>query len=217
MDYIKVLELRKSISKRMEELLKNNDFKLNIENLTGIHDYLFKGIYFNHGKFRKFDLYKEELLLDGDSVHYSSNFVIPSHLGFILRDEIGKDYSKMTNDEVAKSIATFTKDIWQVHPFNDGNTRTTEIYIIKYLKSMGYNVDNEDFKNNAAYLRNALVKACYSNRELEIEADMKPLIKFYKYVLFDKSLVLEEEDLFIPNIYKIYENKTRRKNKKERK
>ena len=216
MDYIKILDLRKSISKRMEELV-NSDFKLNIASLTEIHDTLFKGIYFNHGGFRRFDLYKEELLLYGDSVHYANYNMIPAYLGYIIRDEKNKDYSKMTNDEVAKSIATFTKDIWQVHPFNDGNTRTTEIYVIKYLKSMGYNVDNEEFKNNAAYLRNALVKACYSNRELEIEADMKPLIKFYKYVLFDKSLVLEEEDLFIPNIYKIYENKTRRKNRKERK
>lgn len=85
------------------------------------------------------------------------------------------------------SISNFTSCIWQVHPFMEGNTRTTTIFIIKYLIELGYNINYSLFKDNSKHFRNALVKSNYSNDKLNIKEDRSYLIRFYENLLLRKN------------------------------
>ena len=209
----KLLELREIVSKRIDEVLKDGEFKLNIKTLTGIHEKLFHDIYLNNGHFRDFNLRIEEEILYGETIQYADFHTIPAFLQFDIRDELKKDYKSMNKDEIVSNIASFAANLWKTHPFNDGNTRTVCIFIEKYLMSMGLNVDNNVFKENGLYYRDALVKACYKNEKFGIEEDLEPLIKIYKKAIFDRSIELDDKDLDIPGLLLNLEIKRRKKSK----
>ena len=104
--------------------------------------------------------------------------------------------------EVIKNITKFSSNIWQVHPFREGNTRTTALFIEKYLISLGYNVDNSLFKEKSIYYRNALVRSNYFNNELDVKEDSSYLIKFYENLLLGKNNNLHSEDLIVKKLFK---------------
>ena len=114
--------------------------------------------------------------------------------------ELEKDYKEMNMVEVINNITNFSSNIWQVHPFREGNTRTTALFIQKYLISLGYNVDNTLFKDKSIYYRNALVRSNYFNNELGIKEDNSYLIKFYENLLLGKNNNLRSEDLIVKEI-----------------
>ena len=94
-------------------------------------------------------------------------------------------------------MSEFTSKIWQIHPFCEGNTRTTAVFIQKYLISMGFDVNNEMFKDNSLYFRNALVRANYLNYIRGIKADKKYLNMFFGNLLFNEENKLDNKDLYI--------------------
>ncbi len=103
--------------------------------------------------------------------------------------------------DVIKNITDFSSSIWQVHPFREGNTRTTALFIMKYLISLGYDVDNSLFKNKSVYLRNALVRSNYFNNDLNVKEDKSYLIKFYENLLLSKNNNLHSEDLIVKELF----------------
>ena len=199
MDYNKLMELRKKVSERIEILTKNNDFELSIRYLTHIHEELFKGIYHGNGSLRKYNLSKDEDILNGDSVDYPDYNTVPSFLKFAFYDEKQINYKNLSTDEAAIRIAHFAHTIWNIHPFIEGNTRTTCVFIENYLNSLGYKVNNEIFKQNAEYFRNALVRASYKNEKLKINKDIMPLERFFISVLNNQEVV--EEDLYVYELF----------------
>ena len=112
-----------------------------------------------------------------------------------------KNYKEISIVEVIKNIADFSSRIWQVHPFREGNTRTTAVFIEKYLISLGYNVDNLLFKDKSVYFRNALVRSNYFNNYLNIKEDKSYLIKFYENLLLGKNNNLHSEDLIVKELF----------------
>ncbi len=199
MDYNKLMELRKKVSERIEILTKNNDFELSIRYLTHIHEELFKGIYHGNGSLRKYNLNKDEDILNGESVDYPDYNTVPSFLKFAFYDEKQINYKNLSTDEAAIKIAQFAHTIWNIHPFIEGNTRTTCVFIENYLNSLGYKVNNEIFKQNAEYFRNALVRASYKNEKLKIKKDIMPLERFFINVLNNQEVV--EEDLYVYELF----------------
>lgn len=199
MDYNKLMELRKKVSERIEILTKDNNFELSIRYLTHIHEELFKGIYHGNGSLRKYNLNKDEDILNGDSVDYPDYNTVPSFLKFAFYDEKQINYKNLSTDEAAIRIAHFAHTIWNIHPFIEGNTRTTCVFIENYLNSLGYKVNNEIFKQNAEYFRNALVRASYKNEKLKIKKDIMPLERFFINVLNNQEVV--EEDLYVYELF----------------
>ena len=199
MDYNRLLELRAKISTRMGELLANDEFELSIRYFMGIHEYLFKGIYTGNGHFRKYNLNKDEDILNGETVDYPDYHTVPSFFKFAFNDELKVDYSKLSRDEIIRNVAKFSAEIWQIHPFMEGNTRTTCIFTEKYLNSLGYKVHNDLFKEHAEYFRNTLVRASYHNEELNIKKDLRPLINFLTDVIMKKEIIYE--DLYVKELF----------------
>ena len=111
------------------------------------------------------------------------------------------DYSKLNKDELIKHIAKFTSSIWQVHLFGEGNTRTTAVFIEKYLNNMGFNVNNDMFKNKSLYFRNALVRSNYGNIPKGIYPTFDYLVMFFENLLQDKNNELKNRDLYIKELF----------------
>mgnify|MGYP005796777589 CR=1 FL=1 len=189
------------VSMRIVELLNQADFELSVDYLKYIHKYLFQDIYEFAGEFRKIDFSKHEKILNNDSVAYGDSKTLAESLEYDISLEKDKDYNEMSIVEVIKNITDFTSNIWQVHPFREGNTRTTAVFIEKYLISLGYNVDSSLFKDKSVYFRNALVRSNYFNNYLNIKEDKSYLIKFYENLLLGKNNNLHSEDLIVKELF----------------
>ena len=166
------------VSTRIVELLQIDNFELSVDYLKYIHKYLFQDVYEFAGEFRNIDFSKHEKILNNDSVAYGDCKTLKESLEYDISLEKEKNYKDMSVVEVINNITKFSSSIWQVHPFREGNTRTTALFIDKYLISLGYEVDNTLFKDKSVYFRNALVRSNYFNNYLNIKEDNNYLVKF---------------------------------------
>ena len=189
------------VSMRIVELLNLDNFELSVDYLKYVHKYLFQDVYEFAGEFRKINFSKHEKILNNDSVAYGDFKTLIESLEYDISLEKNKNYNDMSIVEVIKNITDFTSSIWQVHPFREGNTRTTAVFIEKYLISLGYNVDNSLFKDKSVYFRNALVRSNYFNNYLNIKEDKSYLIKFYENLLLGKNNNLHSESLIVKKLF----------------
>ena len=188
------------VSARIVEVLSENSFHFSITEILNIHKRLFADVLKNAGEFRKYNITKKESVLDGDTVIYSSYEKIKETLDYDLEQERNFSYKDLTIDELVKHISTFTANIWQVHPFREGNTRTIAVFIIKYLRTLGFDINNEPFDKNALYFRNALVRANYTNYEKHIFETTIYLEKFFSNLLKGTNYELRNEDIHLKDI-----------------
>lgn len=189
------------VSTRIVELLQEDNFELSIDYLKYVHKYLFQDVYEFAGEFRKVDFSKHERILNNDSVAYGDHKLLEQSLDYDILLEKKKDYKEMNIVDVINNITDFSSRIWQIHPFREGNTRTTVLFIEKYLISLGYNVDNAIFKDKSVYFRNALVRSNYFNNYLNIKEDNSFLIKFYENLLLGKNNNLHSRDLIVEELF----------------
>ena len=185
------------VSARINELLIDNSFGLLPITYKNIHKYLFKDIYDFAGQYREVNITKNEPILNGDTVNYLPYHLLEDAIKHDFNKEKEFDYSTLTMYEKIEHIAKFTSNIWQAHPFREGNTRTTAVLMEKYLRSMGFNINNDLFKENSVYFRNALVRSNYTNISKNIYPTNKYIIKFYENLLLNKNHVLLNEELTI--------------------
>ena len=201
-NYYKVLDNRRSeekdnseeadkVSVRITEILSDKSFNFNPTELISIHKKLFAGIYEHAGMIRDYNFTKDEWILNGDTVIYASFETIMPALEYDFEQEKNFSYKDLSFDEAIKHLCRFTSNIWQVHPFCEGNTRTTAIFIIKYLRTFGFSINNEVFANNSWYFRNSLVRANYKNFEKNIFEDISYLEKFFYNLLSDTKYELK--------------------------
>ncbi len=171
------------VSTRIVELLQIDNFELSVDYLKYVHKYLFQDIY------------------EFAEVAYGDSKTLKESLEYDISLDKEKNYKEMSIVEVIKNITNFSSNIWQVHPFREGNTRTTALFIEKYLISLGYNVDNTLFKDKSVYFRNALVRSNYFNNYLNIKEDISYLIKFYENLLLGKNNNLHSQDLIVRELF----------------
>lgn len=189
------------VSTRIVQLLSIDNFELSVDYIKYVHEYLFKDIYEFAGEFRKVDISKQERILNNDSVSYGDCKLLEQSLEYDITLEKTKNYKEMNIVEVIDNITNFSSNIWQIHPFREGNTRTTALFIEKYLISLGYEVDNTMFKEKSVYYRNALVRSNYFNNYLKIDKNNSFLIKFYENLLLGKNNNLHSRDLIIKELF----------------
>lgn len=189
------------VSTRIVELLDKDNFELSVDYLKYVHKYLFQDVYEFAGKFRNIDFSKHEKILNNDSVAYGDSKTLKESLEYDISLEKEKNYKEMSIVKVINNITNFSSSIWQVHPFREGNTRTTALFIEKYLISLGYEVDNTLFKDKSVYFRNALVRSNYFNNYLNIKEDSSYLVRFYENLLLGKNNNLHSEDLIVKELF----------------
>lgn len=176
------------VSARITELLQENAFSFTPAEYQRIHRKLFAGIFKFAGKYRDYNISKKEWVLDGASVLYNPFENLKETLDYDFSEERKYDYASASTEEAIRHIASFIAGVWQIHPFGEGNTRTTAVFLIKYLRSFGFAINNDLFAAHSWYFRNALVRANYFNRNEGITPDLTFL------VIFLRNLVLGEDN-----------------------
>ena len=180
------------VSIRTVKLLEDKEFKFSINYLKKIHKSLFSDILKRNyvGIFRNYNISKDERVLSGNSVIYADYRELTECLNYDFEEEKKIDYVQLSKEGQVKRISKFTSAIWQVHPFIEGNTRTTAIFLIKYLKKLGFKLNEDIFIENSLYFRNSLVLSNFSDITLKVSSDFK-----YLHSFFSKLLINDEEKL----------------------
>lgn len=190
------------VSVRIAQLLSHQTFGLGSNYLALIHRTLFEGIYKFAGIYRDYNISKKELVLKGESVRYEHAPLILPTLKYEFEQEENFSYDNLTMDEMVKHISRFIANIWQVHPFGEGNTRTIAVFTIQYLKHLGFKVTNEVFADNSKYFRNALVRANYSNIQYGIKETTEYLERFFRNLLMGEKNELKSRYMIIGTLWK---------------
>ncbi|MCQ2495822.1 MAG: Fic family protein [Lachnospiraceae bacterium] len=185
------------VSVRIAKLLGEKTFQFSPVEWQNIHRKLFEGVFSHAGKIRDYNITKKEWVLKGDTVMYASFDSIRDTLDYDFSQEKKFTYEGLTIEEAVRHIAKFTSDIWQIHPFGEGNTRATAVFVIKYLKTFGFNVSNETFAKNSWYFRNALVRANYNNWQNGTHATTEFLELFFDNLLLNAGHELKNRYMHI--------------------
>lgn len=187
------------VSARINRLLSTNTFSFSPAELISIHKALFTGILDRKiaGKIRDYDITKDEPILNGDTVVYGRADSIKETLDYDFTQEKNFNYKGLSKREKVEQLAKFTSGIWQIHPFGEGNTRATAVFIIKYLYTLGFKTTNDMFEKNAKYFRNALVRANYQNLAEDIPYTMEFLNKFFGNLLLGEKNLLDNREMQI--------------------
>ncbi len=175
------------VSARITEILAEKTFSFTPAQLTSIHRRLFDGIYKLAGRIRDYNITKNEWVLGGKTVYYASADTISDTLDYEMGQERKFSYEGMNVDDAIRHLSRFCANLWQIHPFCEGNTRTTAVFMIKYLRSLGFNVVNDVFANNSWYFRNALVRANFRDIPKGITETTVYLERFFRSMLLGEQ------------------------------
>lgn len=175
------------VSANIARILNEQSFAFSVTGFTSIHRRLFEGIFKFAGKIRNYDITKKEWVLRGDTVLYVNSEDLHKALEYDLEQEKNFSFKGLSMDDIVVHIAKFISGIWQIHPFGEGNTRTTAVFAIKYLRSIGFDVNNDLFADNSWYFRNALIRANYRNVRKEVEPDMRFLNLFFRNLMMGEN------------------------------
>lgn len=185
------------VSTRITEILSEKSFNFSPVEYISIHKRLFSGIYKFAGNIRDYNVSKKEWVLHGESVIYSNASNLKETLDYDFALEKRFNYRGMELHETVCHLAKFVADLWQIHPFGEGNTRTTALFTIKYLRTLGFDVNNDTFAAHSWYFRNALVRANYTDIKRDVIATTEYLELFFGNLLMDETNELKNRNLLI--------------------
>lgn len=185
------------VSSNISKLLLSDSFIYSVAGFAAVHRAIFEGVFKHAGRFRDYDISKKEWVLRGDSVLYGRWQDLRMAIEYDLEQERQFDYSTLDKDQVVEHLAKFVSGLWQIHPFREGNTRTTAIFTIKYLRSQGFRVNNELFEQHSWYFRNALVRSNYRNLAKGINYEPLFLVRFFRNLLLGENNTLKNRYMII--------------------
>ena len=185
------------VAARIARILGEKSFRFSPSYLIALHKELFNGIYRFAGVLRDYDITKKEWVLRGNTVLYGASFELKTALEYDFEQERQFNYKNLSSLEIVKHISFFVSRLWQIHPFGEGNTRTIAVFLMKYLKTFGFKVDNDIFKKHSWYFRNALVRANYNNYTKGVSANTKYLEMFLRNMLFGEENSLSNREMNI--------------------
>lgn len=188
------------VSSRIAEILSETAFTFSPNEYIAIHRKLFHGIYKYAGKIRDYNITKKEWVLDGATVMYGSASELRETLEYDFSQEKAFSYKGLSMDEIIHHLAVFISRLWQIHIFGEGNTRTTAVFFIKYLRMLGFSATNDIFAENAWYFRNALVRANYTNLQEGIYETTEYLEAFLRNLLLNEKNELHNRNLHISEL-----------------
>ena len=185
------------VSANITKNLSSQTLDFSAKGYIALHRRIFEGVFKHAGKVRDYNITKKEWVLDGDTVHYLNWEDLHRALDYDIEQERLFIYKGLTTDQLIKHIAHFVSNIWQIHAFGEGNTRTTAVFAILYLRDLGYKVENDMFAQHSWYFRNALVRANYRNAVEGIDYAPEYLERFFRNLLLGEQWDLHNRYLHI--------------------
>lgn len=191
------------VSARLAGILSEKAFSFTPNEYISIHKRLFAGIYPHAGKIRDYNITKKEWILDGETVLYGSAAELRETLNYDFSQEKNYSYRGLSMDEVIHHLALFVSRLWQIHIFGEGNTRTTAVFFIKYVRTLGFDATNEIFAEHAWYFRNALVRANYNDLKNGIHETTEYLELFLRNLLLGEENELHNRTMHLSKVFQI--------------
>ena len=185
------------VSARITKLLGEKAFQFSPAEWITIHRRLFEGVFNHAGQIRQYNISKKEWILNGETVIYADFNSIKDTLDYDFATEKQFSYEGLSIEASVKHLAKFASDIWQIHPFGEGNTRATAVFMIKYMKIFGFHVNNDAFRENSWYFRNALVRANYNDLQKGIHSTTKFLELFFSNLLLGTNYELKNRYMHV--------------------
>ena len=185
------------VSVNITKILSSNTLDFSAKGYISLHRRIFAGVFKHAGKVRDYDISKNEWILNGDTVHYLNWEDLHRALDYDIEQERRFSYKGLSTDQLIQHITRFVSDIWQIHAFCEGNTRTTAVFAILYLRDLGYKVENDMFAQHSWYFRNALVRANYRNAVEGIDYAPEYLERFFRNLLLGEQWDLRNRYLHI--------------------
>lgn len=189
------------VSVRIAKILSEKAFSFTPNEYISIHKKLFTGIYGYAGKLRDYNITKKEWVLNGATVLYGSASELRATLDYDFSEEKKFSYKNLSMEEIIHHLAIFVSRLWQIHVFGEGNTRTTAVFFIKYLRTLGFEVTNDIFAENAWYFRNALVRANYNDLKNGVYETTEYLELFLRNLLLDEKNELHNRSMHISGMF----------------
>lgn len=174
-----------TVSSNITDILATRTLDFTTHGFKSLHRQIFNGVFKHAGEFRTYDISKHEWVLRGASVLYLGYTELQRAMDYDIAQERAFSYTRLTIDEIVAHITRFVAGIWQIHPFGEGNTRTTAVFAIQYLRSLGFDVDSEVFALHSLYFRNALVRANY--KSVTVDYEFKFLERFFRNLLLGEQ------------------------------
>ncbi len=185
------------VSANIAKVLSRRTLAFNANGYVAVHRQIFEGVFKHAGEIRTFDITKKEWVLRGDTVNYLNFEDLRRAIDYDIEQEKQFDYTGLSMPEVVEHIARFVSGLWQIHAFREGNTRTTAVFAIQYLRSIGFDINNDLFARHSWYFRNALVRANYRNVQLGINYDFSFLVKFFRNLLMGEDNEMRNRNMLI--------------------
>lgn len=185
------------VSELIVKVINDGAFEFTPEYYISIHARIFKGVLPFAGRLRKVNIRKREWILRDESVTYGSALTLRASLARCFADEREFDYSRLSARTMIPHFCRFIAQVWQIHPFGEGNTRTTAVFAVKYLRSLGFRTENNMFKDNSWYFRNALVRANFADFRYNARRDLSFLEAFFRNLLLGENNLLKSRLLLI--------------------
>lgn len=185
------------VSARIAKMLGEKTFQFSPAEWLAIHRRLFEGVFNHAGQIRQYNITKKEWVLKGDTVTYAAWNSIRDTLDYDFATEKQFSYEGLSVDASVRHLAKFASDIWQIHPFCEGNTRATAVFMIKYMQTFGFRVNNDAFEKNSWYFRNALVRANYNDLQNGVHATTKYLEMFFSNLILGTNFELKNRYMHI--------------------
>ena len=184
-------------SKNIKKILSVKTCDFSTKGYISVHRRIFEGVMKHAGELRKYDITKKEWVLELDTVNYQNWEDLRRSLDYDIEQERNYSYKGLSNDEIVAHITKFVSGLWQIHAFGEGNTRTTAVFLIQYLRSIGFDVENDLFAKHSWYFRNALVRANYKNARKGIDFSPIYLERFFRNLLLGEQWDLRNRYLHI--------------------
>ena len=185
------------VSSNIVKVLSSPTFDFTTGGYQSVHRRVFEGVMKHAGEFRTYNITKREWVLEGDTVLYLNWEDLRCAIDYDLEQERSYSYKGKSHDEMVSHLTRFVSGLWQIHPFGEGNTRTTAVFTIQYLRSLGFTVDNDQFARHSWYFRNALVRDNYRNVAKGIDYSPVYLERFFRNLLFGEQWDLRNRYLHI--------------------
>ena len=186
---------------RIAKILSEKAFSFTPNEYISIHKKLFAEIYDHAGNLRDYNITKKEWVLNGATVLYGSASELRKTLEYDFSEEKKFSYKNLNMDEIIHHLAVFVSRLWQIHVFGEGNTRTTAVFFIKYLRTLGFDVTNDIFAENAWYFRNALVRANYNDLKNNVHETTEYLELFLRNLLLNERNELQNRSMHISRMF----------------
>ena len=184
-------------SKNIKRILSVKTFDFTTNGYISVHRRIFEGVMKHAGELRQYDITKREWILDGDTVHYLNWEDLRRAIDYDIEQERNFSYKGISQDELVSHFTKFVSGLWQIHAFGEGNTRTTAVFAIQYLRSLGFDVENDLFAKHSWYFRNALVRANYKSAVKGIDYSPVYLERFFRNLLLGEQWDLRNRYLHI--------------------